>query len=81
MLCMEGDDENELSFVSLAALTANVTRYLRLDEKKDEQRDREDRNADKGDDRQLEHRRFVEQRIREIGRFENVYRAGRHRRK
>lgn len=31
---MKGDDE-ELTFISLAALTANVTRYLRLDKNED----------------------------------------------
>ena len=67
------NDNEEFSFISLAAATANVMRYL--------EKDRCERPASKQDeapadevDREREKQRFVETRLREIRRFERSYR-------
>jgi hypothetical protein len=65
------DNDNEpLSFVSLAALTANVTRYLRLGEQKDDGSDERDAGKER-DKKALEQREFVRLRLFEIQRFED----------
>ena len=71
------DNDNELfSFVTLAAATANVVRYLEKDRGQEP-----DGSADKAPederDRQREQQRFVETRLREIDRFERRYRDNR----
>jgi len=42
---MKGDDDEQLTFVSLAALTANVVRYLQRRRNVDEQEDQAGDNA------------------------------------
>ncbi|ANW00668.1 hypothetical protein LMTR13_11315 [Bradyrhizobium icense] len=67
---MKADNDNEpFSFISFAALTANVTRYLRLDEQKD-QRDDERSSSSDEEKRALERLEFVNRRIRDLRRFE-----------
>jgi hypothetical protein len=64
------DNDNEpLSFVSLAALTANVTRYLGLNEKKDAPSD--DQRSSEEEKRAAERLEFVNTRLRELDRFED----------
>ena len=72
MIDMEGthDNENEeFSFVSLAALTANVTRYLGLTEKKEGSSDESNAGKER-DQKALDQREFVRLRLREIETFE-----------
>jgi len=62
---MRRDNENDLlSFVSIAALTANVIRHLGLNEKKDD--NDEQREADKTS------HDYIQKRIAELMRFEQV---------
>lgn len=60
----EDTDDEPLSFVSLAALTANVTRYLKIDEQKPEH--------------STERERDDEAKKREVDRLEFVNRGGRN---
>ena len=56
MIGMEGthDEEDEkLSFISMAAVTANVIRYLRLNKKKDEGSDEKYRRSPESRDENL----------------------------
>jgi hypothetical protein len=64
------NDNEELSFVTLAAATANVVRYLQIDEQKTES---DDERGSRGDDekRALEHLEFVTRRLRDLERFED----------
>ena len=64
------NDNAELSFVSLAALTANVTRYLQTDKQKNEQGERKPEPGKRDDDKGSEHRAYVEKRLRELAAFE-----------
>jgi len=78
MIDMEGTHDNDdepLSFVSLAALTANVVRYLELDKQKEDASERSDKDEKRANER-LE---FVNRRLRDLRRFED--RAGGKRRK
>ena len=66
---MEQDNE-ELSFISLAALTANVLRYLESDKQKQE---RTGDNAERGDADEKNSgadREYIERRLRDIAAFE-----------
>jgi hypothetical protein len=64
------NDNEELSFITLAAATANVTRYLGLDEKKNEQSESEP-NPDRRDEQKREsHSDYVAKRVRDIAAFE-----------
>lgn len=75
---MEHANQNEpLSFVSLAALTARVTRYLRPDEpmKDEEPRADTDAGAEQSDNKRASaEREYVNRRLREIASFERRYR-------
>lgn len=66
---MEGDND-ELTFVRLAAVTANVLRFLKLDEKQTTQRN--ERTGEKKDDEKHDEqaRRYIERRIRDLAEFE-----------
>jgi len=65
------DNENEpLSFVSLAALTANVTRYLRVDEKKNEESEREPAPSRGDEQKRAQELEYVERRLRELRSWE-----------
>lgn len=73
----KADNDNEpFSFITLAAATANVVRYLRLDEKKDES-DEERRSSSEDEKRALERLEFVNRRLRDLERFEEVARGKR----
>jgi len=67
----EDNDNDPLTFVHIAALTANVTRYLGLDEKPNEE-SKGDRNTPETDEqREADKRRYVEQRLRDTLVFED----------
>jgi hypothetical protein len=65
------DNDNELlTFISLAAATANVTRYLGLNKQKDEDAcgDRDSRDAE--EKKRHENREYIEHRLRELRAWE-----------
>ena len=73
---MKADNDNdELSFISLAALTANVVRHLGLDEQKDDDGKQERGSGDDAKRRALDHREFVNRRLRDLDRFEKASRG------
>jgi hypothetical protein len=67
------NDNEEFSFITLAAATANVVRYLDLAEKQNEEPggDSDRRQRDKG--QRAPDREYVEQRLRDIAAFERSY--------
>ena len=69
------DDEHD-SFRSLAAATANVVKYLRLDEQKQGDEPDQERRDRKDEQKSEEQRRFLEWRLREIAAFENRVNGG-----
>ena len=74
---MEGDDENEHdSFRSLAAATANVVNYLRLDEPKKGDKPAQEHQDGDEEQKSEEQRRFLEWRLREITAFEKRVNGG-----
>lgn len=71
---MKHDNDNDpLSFITLAAATANVVRYLELGDKhkEDGERDAARERADKDDPEH--HRDYVNQRLRELAAFERRF--------
>jgi hypothetical protein len=69
---MEGNNnEDELTFVKLAAVTANVVRWLiKVDEEKQEETGR-DSNAGKTDEQRTEDEsRYIQHRLKEIAAWE-----------
>ena len=64
-------DNEPLSFITLAAATANVTRYLRLDEKQNEQTDREQNPSNAPNDRVPDNSADIERRVADILAMEN----------
>jgi len=78
---MEGthdNDNEELSFVSLAALTANVVRYLETDKQKEDATDKSS-SSDEEEKRAIKRLEFVNRRLRDLQRFEDRA-AGKRRR-
>jgi hypothetical protein len=70
---MEGthDNDNEqFSFISLAAATANAIRYLRLNEKQNEERGGDTDAGNAEEERSKRHRDYVDQRLRDLAAFE-----------
>ena len=68
---MDNDsDEEKLSFIHIAAVTANVVRFLKPQKKKDEESrcDNENRKAD--EEKAERHRRYVDARLKELRSFE-----------
>jgi len=73
MIDMEGthdNDNDEFSFVSLAALTANVTRYLQTDKQDDEHSERDPASSGADEKKRAEEREYVEHRLKEIRSWE-----------
>ena len=64
------NEDDELSFISIAAATANVIRYLQIDEKQQEERDNNTPCPNEGKERPVENREYVEQRLRDYAAFE-----------
>jgi hypothetical protein len=65
------NDNYELSFVTLAAATANVVRYLDTDKQKDENRDSKRDPGDAPKDRVPDNADDIERRIADILAMEN----------
>jgi len=63
-------DEEKLSFIHIAAVTANVIRFLKPQKKKDEESrsDNENRKAD--EEKAERQRRYVDQRLKDLVAFE-----------
>lgn len=75
------NDNEEFSFVSLAALTANVVRYLETDKQKEEaaQGKRQPRHSDEEEcKKQLE---YVERRLADLRAFERIAMYGKRRKR
>jgi hypothetical protein len=70
------NDNEEFSFISLAAATANVVRYLEGSKEQRPDSEREE-TPDSEIDRHRERESFVKTRLREIDRFERRYRDNR----
>jgi hypothetical protein len=80
MIDMEGthdNDDEEFSFVTLSAATRNVTRYLRLDKKKDEEGGEQQKPGNAAQDRITNERALVEHRLRELAEWERRIRENR----
>ena len=67
---MEGNDDEPLSFLHIAAATANVVEYLRLNEQKNEQTERESEPGDRDEQKSEQHRAYIEQRVSDLRAFE-----------
>lgn len=74
----EADNENEpLSFIHIAAATANVVRYLKLEEQEQKPGNNKT-NPREGPDKSVNHdRAFVERRLRELTDWERRIREDR----
>ena len=72
------NDDEKLSFVTIAAATANTLRYLGLNKQKEDATN-DCSSSDKEEKRVLERLEFVNRRLRDLRRFED--RAGGKRRK
>lgn len=66
---MEGDDE-ELSFIHIAAATANVVRYLQTNKQQNECSEDDGKPGKTGEEKSSEHRAYVEKRLRDLAAFE-----------
>jgi hypothetical protein len=65
------NDNDEFSFITLGAATANVVRYLEGSEKHQEDREREAQRNREQEKKKEEERAYIEQRLRDIAAFEN----------
>ena len=75
MIGMETDND-DFTFISLAALTANVLKYLETDKQQSEQRER-DPDAGNGDEQKGgNNEEYIQDRLRQIRAFERRYRLG-----
>lgn len=76
------DNDNErFSFITLAAATANVVRYLQLNKKKNEEREGDSESGTRDEKQGSDHRADVEQRLckrlpTEVGRVRPRTRGG-----
>lgn len=69
-------DNEEFSFITLAAATANVIRFL---EGSEQQKEDAQRDAEQGGDtekKREEKRAYIEQRLRDVAAFENRFDPG-----
>src|SRR5207247_2497866 len=64
------NDNDELSFITLAAATANVTRYLVPRRGQEEQRDKDGRPEDSEKKSPSKEREYIEHRLRELAAWE-----------
>ena len=72
LIFMKGDmDDDELTFIRLAAVTANVLRFLKLDEKQPKEDGERDGSAtDQSVGKEKDHLRYLEHRVRDLREFE-----------
>ena len=73
---MTDDDDEHDSFRSLAAATATVVNYLRLDEPKEGNKPAQEHPDRDEEQKSEEQRRFLEWRLRDIAAFENRVNGG-----
>lgn len=67
----DATDDNEESFIALAALTANVVRYLEGSNQQKEEGCTNDRKPEQGGERsEKTQREYIEYRLREVAQFE-----------
>jgi hypothetical protein len=81
---MEGthdNDDEEMTFISLAAATANTLRYLKLDKKEKQTTNHEPNTKEDAGKAVDHHRAFVERRLRELADWERRIREDRLRRR
>lgn len=64
------NDNSELSFLHIAAVTANVVRYLKPDEDKNVERSRDGAPNSGSKRRPEEEREYIEKRLAELAAFE-----------
>jgi len=74
---MRNDNDDKLTFITLQAATRNVTRYLRLDKKKDEQCSEQQKPGEAAQDRVANERAFIEHRLRQLSEWERRIREDR----
>lgn len=68
---MKADNDNdEFSFITLSAATRNVTRYLGMDKKQDEQREGKDERDRRDEEKRKAHSDYVAKRVSDIAAFE-----------
>jgi len=72
----DNDENDPMPFVSIAAATANALRFLRLDEEQNEQRPSDGDGTTQPKDNRDGNREYVEQRLRELQRFERRANGG-----
>jgi len=63
-------DNEPFSFITLSAATRNVTRYLGLDEKKNEESEREPAPSRGDEQKRAQELEYVEHRLRELRSWE-----------
>jgi hypothetical protein len=64
------EDEEELGFISIAAATANVLRYLELTKEQQEHRDRKTSRDRTNEQRSKDERDYINHRLRELAAWE-----------
>jgi len=68
---MKADNDNEpLSFITLAAATANVVRYLEPNKQKNEQREQDPAPGNENEKKRSERGAYVEKRLSDLAAFE-----------
>lgn len=72
----DNDENDPMPFVSIAAATANALRFLKLDEQSHEQADDKSSSTAQPKDDSDGNRKYVQQRLRELQRFERRANGG-----
>ena len=67
---LHANENDELPFLTLAAATANALRFLKLDEKQDEERRGNGDRSTEGKDSKRADEDYVGQRMKDLARFE-----------
>jgi uncharacterized membrane protein YqiK len=70
------DNDNTDTWISLAAATANVVRWLEGTEQKKEDAQRDAEQNTENDKKRDEQRAYIEQRLRDLTAFENRFNPG-----
>ena len=70
------NDNEQFSFISLAAATANVVRYLEGSEQKKEDAQRDAEQNGQANQKSDEQRAYIEQRLRDVAAFESRFNPG-----
>lgn len=70
------DNDNSDTWISLAAATANVVRWLEGSEQKKEDAQRDAEQNTKNEQQREQQRAYIEQRLRDVAAFEERFRPG-----